>query len=83
MFTQKFHVAAMFSGYHKLAKSEYGSYFIDADGKHFDIILNHFAWKNTVRHRSTRRQENITRVKKRIRFLEPCCLKRFNRYLFR
>ena len=31
----------MFSGYHKLTKSEDGSYFIDADGKHFGIILNH------------------------------------------
>ena len=34
-------LAAMFSGYHKLTKSEDGSYFIDADGKHFDIIVNH------------------------------------------
>ena len=34
-------LAAMFSGYHKLTKSEDGSYFIDADGKHFDIIQNH------------------------------------------
>ena len=34
-------LAATFSGYHKITKSEDGSYFIDADGKHFDIILNH------------------------------------------
>ena len=34
-------LAAMFSGYHKLKKMENGSYFIDADGKHFGIILNY------------------------------------------
>ena len=34
-------LAAMFSGYHKLTMTKDGSYFIDADGKHFDIILNH------------------------------------------
>ena len=34
-------LATMFSGYHKLTKSENGSYFIDVDGKHFDIIPNH------------------------------------------
>ena len=33
-------LAAMFSGYHKLTKSEDGLYFIDADEKYFDIILN-------------------------------------------
>ena len=33
-------LAAMFSGYHKLTKSEDGLYFIDADAKYFDIILN-------------------------------------------
>ena len=42
LFSQKSSMlATMFSGYHKLTKSEDGSYFIDADGKHFDIILNH------------------------------------------
>ena len=34
-------LAAMFSGHHKLNKTENGSYFIDADGKHFGIILNY------------------------------------------
>ena len=34
-------LAAMFSGHHKLKKTENGSYFIDADGKHFRIILNY------------------------------------------
>ena len=34
-------LAAMFSGHHKLEKMENGSYFIDADGKHFGIILNY------------------------------------------
>ena len=34
-------LAAMFSGHHKLNKMENGSYFIDADGKHFGIILNY------------------------------------------
>ena len=34
-------LAAMFSGHHKLKKAENGSYFIDADGKHFGIILNY------------------------------------------
>ena len=30
----------MFSGYHEFAKSDDGSYFIDADGTYFHIILN-------------------------------------------
>ena len=34
-------LAAMFSGHHKFKKTENGSYFIDADGKHFGIILNY------------------------------------------
>ena len=34
-------LAAMFSGHYKLKKMENGSYFIDADGKHFGIILNY------------------------------------------
>ena len=34
-------LAIMFSGYHSLNKSEDGSYFIDADGTHFQTILNY------------------------------------------
>ena len=34
-------LAKMFSGYHKLEKSENGTYFIDADGTYFGYILNH------------------------------------------
>ena len=34
-------LAIMFSGYHSLNKSKDGSYFIDADGTHFQTILNY------------------------------------------
>ena len=34
-------LAIMFSGYHSLNKPEDGSYFIDADGTHFQTILNY------------------------------------------
>ena len=34
-------LAAMFSGFHKLEKLKDGSYFIDANGKHFGIILDY------------------------------------------
>ena len=33
-------IGIMFSGYHELTKSADGSYFIDADGTYFHIILN-------------------------------------------
>ena len=33
-------LGAMFSGYHEVTKSSDGSYFIDADGTYFHIILN-------------------------------------------
>ena len=33
-------LGTMFSGYHELTKSSDGSYFIDADGTYFQIILN-------------------------------------------
>ena len=40
-------LATMFSGYHKVNKLEDGSYFIDANGKHFGIILDYLRGRIT------------------------------------
>ena len=40
-------LATMFSGYHKVKKLEDGSYFIDANGKNFGIILDYLKGRIT------------------------------------
>ena len=78
-------LAAMFSGYHQLKKMENGSYFIDADGKHFGTILNYLRGRIVYSTDLIKDRKTLTELKKEadfynlvhLRDLVDICLKRF------
>ena len=78
-------LAAMFSGYHQLKKMENGSYFIDADGKHFGTILNYLRGRIVYSTDLIEDRKTLTELRKEadfynlvhLRDLVDICLKRF------
>ena len=78
-------LATMFSGYHQLKKMENGSYFIDADGKHFGTILNYLRGRIVYSTDLIEDRKTLTELKKEadfynlvhLRDLVDICLKRF------
>lgn len=63
-------LGAMFSGQHKLTKYEDGSYFIDADGTHFGIILNYLRGKVTDIHRLPKDKEVLLQLQTEVDFYQ-------------
>ena len=78
-------LTVMFSGHHKLKKMENGSYFIDADGKHFGIILNYLRGRIIYSTDLLEDRKTLLELKKEADFynlvhlkdLVGICLKRF------
>ena len=70
-------LGAMFSGYHEVTKSSDGSYFIDADGTYFHIILNFLRGRITDVSELPKDEEALVKLRAEADFYQLSTLKEF------
>ena len=68
-------LGAMFSGYHEVTKSSDGSYFIDADGTYFHIILNFLRGRITDVSELPKDEEALVKLRAEADFYQLSTLK--------